>query len=372
LKTEIPVPRPEVVGLKEYVPGKPIEEVCRQHRLKSAIKLASNENPIGPSPRALESISRAFTAAHRYPQGNAPELSERLARFYNISSKQLIFSNGSDEMIQMVMLAWLSPGQEMLCCEPTFSEYRFAAELAGGVVRTIPLKEGSYDVEGLIEAIDQKTKVIVICNPNNPTGGWVGRREIGLFLEQVPPEILVVVDQAYAEFAAAAGVEEYPDLIEELHRPNLLLLRTFSKLYGLAGLRIGYAMGHPSLIQTLYKVKQPFNLGSLSQVAAIAAIDDTAHQKKTLDVVRTGLDALFAAFNRWGWTALPTAANFIAVRPNQGSAEQFVQDLEKRGVILRWLKSFGMEEWFRISVGTSEENALFITEAERWRQAFTK
>ncbi len=364
-----PKTRPELASLGDYVPGKSIDEVRARYGLATVIKLASNENPLGPAPRAADAALHALADAHRYPQGNAPVLTRTLARYLGVAEEKLVFSNGSDEMIQMIAEAWLPPGSEVLICEPTFSEYRFAAQLAGATVRALPLKEGRYDARALAEAVTERTAAVFVCNPNNPTGGWLGREELLGLLEALPPRVLLVVDQAYGEFAPAAGATDYDDLLDQTDRPNLLLLRTFSKLFGLAGLRVGYAVGAPELIRALYKVKQPFNVGLVSQAACVGALEDVEHQQRSLRLVREGMAFLRGLFAEWGWTVLPSAANFLAVRPSEGEATDLVDALERQGVILRSMKSFGMPDFFRITVGTKAENAEFARLAGAWRDA---
>ena len=363
-----PKTRPELALLGDYVPGKSTDEVREKYGLDSVVKLASNENPLGPSPRAVEAAVRVLSDAHRYPQGHAPSLTAALAAKLGVAPGKLVFSNGSDEMVQMVAEAWIAPGSEVLICEPTFSEYRFAAQLAGAEVRALPLKEGRFDLDALLGAVTERTSAVFVCCPNNPTGGWNSRAELLAFLDALPERVLLVLDQAYGEFAPAAGASDYDGLLDQTDRPNLVLLRTFSKIHALAGLRIGYAVASPELVRALYKVKQPFNVGLVSQAAAVAALGDDDHMERSLRLVSEGMASLRAVFASWGWTVLPSAANFLAVKPSRGSAKELVAELESQGLILRWMASFGMPDFFRITIGTKAENARFVELADAWRR----
>ncbi len=363
-----PKTRPELSLLGDYVPGKSIDEVREKYGLDSVVKLASNENPLGPSPKAVEAAVRALSDAHRYPQGNAPSLTAALAAKLGVAPGKLVFSNGSDEMVQMVAEAWIAPGSEVLICEPTFSEYRFAAQLAGAEVRALPLRDGKFDLDALLGAVTERTSAVFVCCPNNPTGGWNSRAELLAFLDALPEHVLLVLDQAYGEFAPAAGASDYDGLLDQTDRPNLVLLRTFSKIHALAGLRVGYAIASPELVRALYKVKQPFNVGLVSQAAAVAALGDDGHMERSLRLVSEGMASLRAVFASWGWTVLPSAANFLAVKPSRGSAKELVAELESQGLILRWMASFGMPDFFRITIGTKAENARFVELADAWRR----
>jgi len=254
-----------------------------------------------------------------------------------------------------------------LACSPSFSEYRFGTELSGGRLRTVALTEGRWDLDSLAAAIAPETKVIFVCNPNNPTGGWVTQAEFDLFLAQIPPSILVIVDEAYAEFAQDP---RFPKLIPlAVTRPNLLVMRTFSKVYGLAGLRIGCVIGEANTLRLLAKVKQPFNVGLVAQAAAVAALADCDYVAQTLANNRVGMARLTQQLDQWGWEYLPSAANFMALRPFGGRAQEMVLFCEQHGLILRPLRSFGMPEWLRITIGLPAEMDLFLSLAQRWHDA---
>lgn len=357
--------RPELDQLKEYIPGKSIREIRQKHHLQNVVKLASNENPLGPSPRAMETFRSAAAELHLYPQGNAPELLQALAEKLGISTSMLIPGNGSDEILDLVGRAFVRPGDRVLGASATFSVYETVAHTCGAMYVPVPLRDWTYDLQALHAATDARTRVVFLCNPNNPTGTYVSRTALIAFLEKLPAHVLLVVDQAYCEFAQA---EDYPDLTDVLERfPNLLLTRTFSKLYGLAGLRVGYGMGHPELIRQLWKVKPPFNVNLPAQSAALSALQDSAHTAETLEITRAGFAYLYQELDRLGYSYLPTQANFLCVHigPNAG---ELVSWLESQGMIIRWLRSFSMPEWVRITAGLPAENQFLIALLDQWRE----
>jgi len=356
--------RPELDKLKEYVPGKSIREIQLKHGLADVVKLASNENPLGPSPKAKEAYRAAADQLHLYPQGSAPELISALSAKLGVSPNQLIPGNGSDEILDLVGRAYVRPGDKVLGASSTFSVYETVAHTNGAEYVPVPLRNWTYDLDALRAAIDARTRVIFICNPNNPTGTWLSRTDLNAFLAQVPAHILVVVDQAYCEFADEPA---YPDLISELAQyPNLLLARTFSKIYGLAGLRVGYGIGSPTVITALWKVKPPFNVNLPAQIAATAALADTVHIDRSLELNRNGKQWLATQLTELGLEFLPTQANFLCIRIGT-QASEFVTWLESRGLIIRWLRSFSMPEWVRVTIGTQSENELFLRLLREWR-----
>lgn len=356
--------RPELNGIKEYVPGKSIPEIQQKYGLSKVVKLASNENPLGPSPKAMEAFRTAASQLHLYPQGHAPELVQALASKLGVAPDCIIPGNGSDEILDLVGRAYLRPGDRVLGASSTFSVYESVTLAAGAQYVPVALKNWAYDLQALRFELDSRTRVVFICNPNNPTGTWLGQAELVSFLEKVPTEVLVVVDQAYCEFA---HVPDYPDLVPVLGRfPNLLLTRTFSKLYGLAGLRVGYGIGAPELIRTLWKVKPPFNLNLPAQAAAVAALSDSEHVEKTLQVTAQGLAFLKESLEKEGYECLPTQANFLCIHVGP-QALDLVSWLESQGLIVRGLRSFGMPEWIRVTAGLPSENELFLNLLAQWR-----
>jgi histidinol-phosphate aminotransferase len=350
-------------ALHEYVPGKSIDEVKAKYGLDSVYKIASNENPLGPSPKAVQAMQKALVQVHRYPLGNAPELSALLAQKLEVDCKNLCFGNGSDELVWLLTTILVNAGDSVISSEPTFSEYGFCTQLMQGQYIPVPMQDYCHQLPQILNAIQSNTKIIFICNPNNPTGTIIPKQELLDFIEAVPPNILVVVDQAYIEYAQDS-VDSISLIEQALSRPNLLLLRTFSKLYGLAGLRIGYAISHAELIAALYKVKQPFNVNILAQLAACAAIEDTEHCRASLELNTKGMQELQVQMDELQYPWLPSAANYLAVHVGP-TALSLVQYLEQSGVIIRSLKSFGMPEWVRITIGLPAEMQALM---QAWRQ----
>lgn len=345
--------REDLRDLKPYAPGK----------LKpGALKLASNENPLGPSPRAMEAVAMAVANVHVYPDGAATALREALSEGLGVPANQVLLGNGSDEVLTMIAGAYIRPGDTAVTADVTFSEYQFAVRLFGGSVVHTPLKDGAFDLPAVADRIDAKTKIVFLCNPNNPTGGYFPQKALESFLGRVPSSVLVVLDEAYCHYVEAA---DYPESLKLLHQyPNLLVLRTFSKVYGLAALRVGYAIASPEVVGHLSVVKQPFNVGTLGQVAAKAALSDNAFLDQSRTVNRAGLKFWGAAFGRLGLFFYPTQANFIAVHLKRDAQAVFAA-MADSGVTIRPLTSFGLVDWIRITVGTLEQNELCLKALEK-------
>lgn len=356
--------RPELEELPDYVPGKSIEEICEEYGLSGAVKLASNENPLGPSPKACEAYEKVAPTLHLYPRGNAPHLIAALARKFGVKKSQIVLGNGSDEIIDMVGKAFFRPGDEVIGIRTTFSVYRATALLYGAKFVSVSESEERVPLESYLQALTPKTRAIFLCNPNNPTGAYYAEREVLGFLEKVPSDVLVFIDEAYSEFATAA---DYPQLVPLLSKfPNLMLNRTFSKVYGLAGLRIGYAFSSEEVTRVMWKVKPPFDVNLAAQAAAVAALSDDEHLRRTLEMNARGIRELSEAFGALGFRVLPTQANFLCIRIGEKCAE-LVKFLEWNGMIVRYLKSFGLPEWVRVTVGKPEENALLVKLAKKWK-----
>ncbi len=356
--------RPELEELPDYVPGKSIEEICEEYGLSGAVKLASNENPLGPSPKACEAYEKVAPTLHLYPRGNAPHLIAALARKFGVKKSQIVLGNGSDEIIDMVGKAFFRPGDEVIGIRTTFSVYRATALLYGAKFVSVSESEESVPLESYLQALTPKTRAIFLCNPNNPTGAYYAECEVLGFLEKVPSDVLVFIDEAYSEFATAA---DYPQLVPLLSKfPNLMLNRTFSKVYGLAGLRIGYAFSSEEVTRVMWKVKPPFDVNLAAQAAAVAALSDDEHLRRTLEMNARGIRELSEAFGALGFRVLPTQANFLCIRIGEKCAE-LVKFLERNGMIVRYLKSFGLPEWVRVTVGKPEENALLVELAKKWK-----
>jgi len=359
-------PRPELSKLSDYVPGKSIEEIRERFGLKNVVKLASNENPLGASPKAVEAFHEIADSLHLYPRGDAPKLIDSIAKKYGVKTNQIVIGNGSDEIIDMVGKAFIRQGDKCLGVTPTFSVYKFTTLSNGAEFIGVGEGEVKADLDSLLTAIDGNTRVVFICNPNNPTGHYYTESEIRAFLAKVPKNVLVFLDEAYAEFATAS---DYPKLFGALDEfPNLFINRTFSKIYGLAGLRVGYAIGNAEVIRALWKVKPPFDVNQAAQVAAIAALDDTAHVEATRKMNAEGIGVLTREMNALGFKVLPTQANFICVKIGE-RAKELVAFLEQNGMIVRGLTSFGMPEYIRVTIGKPEENAFLVELMKKWKEA---
>lgn len=353
----MPIPPPVNTALRNlptYQPGRPIEEVARELNLPAAevIKLASNENPLGPSPAALAAMQRVLANIHLYPDGNAFYLKQRLAEKLDLPVASLILGNGSNEIIEFVGHAYLAPGVDVVVSQYCFAVYPLVTQLFGANLVTVPAKDFGHDLPAMLKVITPKTRVVFVANPNNPTGTVVAQAQLEDFVRQIPPGVLLVLDEAYIEFLESPA--DFLAAIRDGTQPNLLLMRTFSKIYGLAGLRLGYGVGHPDLVATLEKVRQPFNLNSLAQAAALAALDDTEHMCRTRENNARGLQFFVAGFQRMQLTFIPSAGNFILVRVGDG--QRVFETLQAQGVIVRPMGGYQLPEWIRISIGTPTEN----------------
>ncbi len=353
----MPLPFPINPGLKDlpvYQPGRPIEEVARELDLPAAdiIKLASNENPLGPSPAALAAMRRVLANINLYPDGNAFYLKQKLATKLGVESANLILGNGSNEIIEFVGHALMGPGVDVVVSQYCFAVYPLVTRLFSANLITVPAKNYGHDLPAMLSAVTPHTRVVFVANPNNPTGTLARRADVLRLLKQAPETVLLVMDEAYLEF-----LDEPVDLLPVVRRgkkPNLLLMRTFSKIFGLAGLRIGYGIGHPDLIAALEKVRQPFNINSIAQAGALAALDDIEHIRKSRFNNAKGLRFFREAFRRMRLEVIPSAANFILVRVGDG--QRVFEELQKRGIIVRPMAAYQLPEWIRISVGTPQEN----------------
>lgn len=353
----VPKCREAILVIKPYIPGKPIEEVQRELGLKDVIKLASNENPLGPSPEAVRAIVEASERVHIYPDGNCYILKEALAAKYKINQNQLIIGNGVDDLISLIANTYINPGDEIVVAEPTFSEYEFAAQVMAGRAVYVPCRNFRHDLKAMAAAITPRTRLVFVCNPNNPTGTIVGHNSLESFLRGIPSSVIVVLDEAYAEYVTA---EQYPDSLSLVRKyANVIILRSFSKLYGLAGLRVGYAIAAPEIIKDINRVRPPFNVNLIAQEAAVAALNDEAHIKKSRDINNEGKAYLYQQFEAMGLKYVPTEANFIFVDLGRDCREVFQQMLRK-GVIVRTGDIFGYNSFLRLTIGTSRQNERFI------------
>lgn len=346
-----------IAAITPYVPGKPIEELEREYGISGSIKLASNENPLGPSPKAMAAIGRASVNLHRYPDGAGFELSRRLALHMKVSPEKIVLGNGSDDLLGMLARVLLQPGDEVLVPDPSFLMYTIVAQSAGAVPVKVPLTGWSLDLRKMAAGIGPRTRMIFICNPNNPTGAAVCRKDMAAFLAAVPAGVVVVVDEAYFEFVRNGQCVSGTAFLDT--HANVVILRTFSKAYGLAGLRVGYGIMSEALAELLNRVRMPFNVNTLAQAAATAALDDTGFLAKTLSVVHEGLDFLCAALTGRGLKVVPTQANFFIVDVDRPADDVF-QALLRHGVIVRSMRAYGYPTCIRISVGLPEENRRLL------------
>jgi histidinol-phosphate aminotransferase len=345
-------------GLNPYQPGKSIEEVKRQYGLSDIIKLASNENPYGCSPAVKEAIINELGHLAVYPDGYARLLREKVAAHLGVKETQLIFGNGSDEVVQIISRAFLSAGTNTVMAAPTFPQYRHNAVIEGAEIREIPLVNGRHDLEAMLAAVDEKTRVVWICNPNNPTGTYVTEQELQSFLKRVPKHVLVVLDEAYYEYVMA---DDYPQTVPLLAQyDNLMILRTFSKAYGLAALRVGYGIASEALIQGMEPAREPFNTSSVAQAAAVAALDDQAFIRACSEKNREGLEMFYRFCDENGLRYYPSQTNFILIDFTIEGNEVF-QYLLERGIIVRSGNALGFPTSVRITVGSKEQNERVIS-----------
>ena len=345
---------PALARLPVYQPGRPIEEVARELGLPAAriIKLASNENPLGPSPKAQAAIAKAARQMHLYPDGNAFYLKCRLARALGVEPANLALGSGSNEIIEFLGHALLGPDTEVIVSEYCFAVYPIVTHLFGAKLVIVPAKNFGHDLTAMLAAVTPRTRILFVANPNNPTGTLASAAALRRLVNAVPPHVMLVMDEAYVEFLPKPF--DLLPFVRSGRKPNLILLRTFSKIYGLAGLRIGYGIGHPEFIAALEKVRQPFNLNAMAQAGALAALDDTAHVRRTRQNNLAGMKLLETSLRKLGLEYVPSAANFILVHVGEG--QRVFEELQRRGVITRPMGGYQLPEWIRISVGTPAEN----------------
>ncbi|MDP3790657.1 MAG: histidinol-phosphate transaminase [Candidatus Omnitrophota bacterium] len=351
--------RSEIEDIPVYIPGKPIEEVQRMLGLKRVIKLASNENPLGPSPKAVSAIKRALKDANRYPDAASWYLKAKIATTHKTEIDRIICGNGSDEIIILAMKAFVNKGDEVIIAKPTFLIYQVAAGIAGANIKYVPLtKNLKYDLKAMKKAVTDKTKIIFIANPDNPAGSYVTKRELDEFFDGLPSDCLVYLDEAYFELASYLA-EDYPNGIDYLDRQNLIVARSFSKIYGLAGLRVGYGVTSPRIVQYLDKFRDPFNVNCLAQAGACAAMDDKEFVKKTLKLVKEERQFLYNSLEKMGLEYVKTVTNFMMINVKRDSKKVF-EDMICKGIIIRDMKPWGYDTFIRVSVGTRQENNIFI------------
>jgi histidinol-phosphate aminotransferase len=348
---------PEYIrGLPVYVPGRPIEEVEQELKI-CAVKLASNENPLGPSPKAMEAVKRALAEAHRYPDSGTHRLREKLAALHGVVPEQIFVGLGSSEIIDLASRVLLGPGKTGVTSEGSYAPFSVAIRASGAKLVRVPLREFAFDLRAIADAVTNEARVVYLANPNNPTGTAFGMAELEDFFSRVPNDVLVVLDEAYIHYAERAHMPLSVEIFRV--RKNLLIMRTFSKIYGLAGLRIGYGIGQTGLVAAMNKLRTPFNVSGVAQAAALAALDDDAHVRRSIETNRVERKRMFDGLTKLGLRAVRSEANFVFVDigPN---APAICEELLRDGVIVRPLGWMGLPEAIRISVGTADENSKML------------
>ncbi len=348
-------------AIEPYVPGKPLEALEREYGISDSVKLASNENPLGPSPKALAAIRHGLATLHRYPDGAGHRLTRKIADANGILPTNVFIGNGSDEIIALLVRALIRPGDRVIVPQPSFLMYAIAAAAGGAEVMAVPLKALAMDLDAMAERVTADTRLIFICNPNNPTGSVITRKAFAHFMDRLPDDVVVVVDEAYIEYARNPDALK-TGLPNDVNRP-LVTLRTFSKVYGLAGLRVGYGIMPSGLAELLNRVRPPFNVNTLAQVAAAAALDDQAFVRQTVGLVHRGLDDLYVAFEKMGLTHFRTEANFLLIDVGR-PADVVFENLLRQGVIVRSMRAYGFPTYIRINVGLEAENQRFLRALE--------
>jgi len=352
---------PWLASLVPYQPGKPIEEVEREHGIRDSIKLASNENPLGPSQRAVAAIARALNDTHRYPDGGGFYLKRALAEKLGVGADQVALGNGSNEILELVARTFLRPGEDAVMSEQAFVVYASVVQAAAGIARAVPLRDFTHDLDAIAAAVRKSTRLVFLGNPNNPTGTIYRRDAFERLLGRLPRDVVVVADDAYAEYVVDP---EYPRTLDYVGADRLIVtLRTFSKIYGLAGLRIGYGIGPAEVIAALERIRQPFNVNSLAQIGALAALEDQEHVERSRRTNREGMQFLDDAFSRMGLARVPSQANFVLVHVGDGA--KVYEGLLRQGVIVRPMTGYGFPQHVRVTVGTAAENRRFVTALER-------
>jgi histidinol-phosphate aminotransferase len=344
-----------VADLQPYQPGKPIEELKRQYGVRDVIKLASNENPLGPSQAALAAVALSAKELTRYPDGNGYILKVALAEKYQVAAEQITLGNGSNDVLELIARAFAGAGDEVVYSEHAFAVYPIATKAVGATGIVAPATNYGHDLDAMYSRISARTKIIFIANPNNPTGTWLEPKALKSFLDKVPDRVLVVLDEAYIEYLdqpvnSIAWLQDYD---------NLIITRTFSKAYGLAGLRVGYALSHPEVADLLNRIRQPFNVNSLALAAAVAALGDDDYLARTREVNQAGMKQLLTGIEALGFDAIPSKGNFITINVHANAGEVY-EDLLQEGVIVRPVANYGLPQHLRVSIGLESENQRFL------------
>ena len=347
--------RKGVSSLHAYVPGRSIEDVAAEYGLSEVVKLASNENALGPTPGAVDAIRGALDGLHRYPDGGAKALVGRLAQKLGVAPSRVFMGNGGDDVLSVLSRTFLNDGDEVVIPQPTFSPYAHVSRVMGARVVFSPLRDMKIDLDDVLDKVSGRTKIVFLCSPNNPTGGILTGDELVSFLEKLPEGLLVLLDEAYGDFTDDPA---YPDSASLIDRFPLVVLRSFSKIYGLAGLRVGFALSREGVVDYMNRVREPFNVNQLAQAAALAALEDDDYKERAITLVREGREALYRAFGEMGLAYVESQANFIFVRVGDGDG--VMDALMREGVIVRPGSAFGHPEWIRVTVGLEAENERFL------------
>ena len=344
--------------IRPYIPGKPVSEVKREMGLDRIVKLASNENPRGPSPKAVEAMMKEVPNVNRYPDGGCFYLRKTLSEKLSIDGDNIVFGNGSDEIILMAVRAFVEAGDEVIMSDPTFLMYKLISTAEDACLKTVPCKDFKYDLDGMLEAITDKTKIIFIANPENPTGSYIPEADLKSFVDKVPENILIFIDEAYYDYAKGGDYPETLDLFD-LDKRNMIITRTFSKAYSLAGLRVGYGVMSNTLAEVINKVRDPFNVNSIAQVAAAAAIKDTESLVESVNLVLKEKERFCELFKLLEIKFIPSRTNFILLDTKRSSEEVF-EYLLKNGVVVRDMSAWGLDGYIRVNIGLTEENDVFF------------
>ena len=358
---------PGVQGLMPYQPGKPIGELEREYGVKNADKLASNENPLGPSPKAIEAMSKSLSSVWLYPDGGGFTLKQKLSGCLDVSVNQITLGNGSSDILDFVVRTFVTPESEVVFSQHSFAVYPILTQMVGAKAVAPAAKDWGNDLQAMRAAITHKTRVIFIANPNNPTGTWLPGEELEAFIEDLPEHIIVVIDEAYFEYASAPQLKAkgYPNTIQWVNKyPNLVVSRTFSKVYGLAGLRIGYGVSNPQIADLLNRVRPPFNVNSLALEAAVAALEDTEYLQHSIEINCLGMQLLTKGFKGLGLDFIPSVANFIAVDVGRDAAPVY-DALLHEGVIVRPVANYGMPNHLRVTIGTEQQNRRVLSALQK-------
>jgi histidinol-phosphate aminotransferase len=353
---------PGVRGLRPYEPGKPVDELERELGITGAVKLASNENPLGPGEKALQAMRETIEGVGRYPDGNGFALKRSLSAALGVEQSQITLGNGSNDVLELIARAFVTPENNVVFSEHAFAVYPIVTQAVGAEARIVPARDWGNDLDGLLAAIDEQTRVVFVANPNNPTGTWLAADALSSFIDRIPDHVIVVIDEAYYEYASSGcmNIPGYESMLPKVKaNPNLVVTRTFSKAYGLAGLRVGYAVSGVKVADFLNRVRQPFNLNSVAEAAAVAVLKDEAHLQASIDMNCSGMQQLLNGFASLGLEHIPSAGNFVCVEIGTDGRTLY-DKLLREGVIVRPVDNYGMPQHLRVTIGTQEENTTFL------------